>query len=105
MATDLRTLRATIPSPDFSMSYTSREGERITLKVGTIFQVYDRFHKEPTGKGILFLVHGQGQEPIRGNQVYERILRQDAIDELNQAKENQDDAETFRQTIESLLNE
>lgn len=90
-------------SADLKINYTSTEAERISLFIGELFTSMSKRSRDNTGKGALLMVRGQAPEPIRGDYVYERLLRPDSIHELRECARNRVDFETFRTTIESLL--
>jgi hypothetical protein len=82
--------------------YTSEEGERVDLRIGPIFQrAYPR--PEKSGRGALFRVYGGNYEFLRGQQIYDTLSNDFAQEQLREAARNKVDAETFRQTIDDLL--
>jgi hypothetical protein len=90
--------------PDYAVSYTSEEGERIKFQIGDVINYLSRKYKEHTGRGALFQVRGEYSEPIRGDEVYERLLREEARNELEETARDKVSADIFRTTIETLLN-
>lgn len=89
--------------PEYRIRYTSVDGEQISLSIGELFHKFSRDSRDYIGKGALFQVRGQSPEPIRGKSVYERLLRELSIRELEETARDRADAETFRTTIETLL--
>ena len=84
------------------IKYTSEEGERIDLRIGSLFQrAYPR--PEKSGNGALFRVYGGNYEFLRGQQIYDTLLRDFAQDQLRAAADDRVNAETFRQTIDDLI--
>jgi len=88
--------------PKHAISYTSRDREIVKFSIGELFNRFPK-SKTFTGKGALFSVRGEHSEPIRGDDVYERLCRKDAIEELKEAARDRVDSETFRATIERFL--